>query len=148
MGDLEDVLEVVEGEDPRALVEDEERQVVHLHVDLRGEPNPGPFFCQGQVLHDEKFVLEPHVFGFLGHLEAVLALKGVVFVDRLGVEKDSPCDLLAIIADCVEEGLSISEEGNVDFAGADAFVATDYFELLAVVAKGHVVAHQVDFADD
>lgn len=61
LGNLEDVLEVVEGEDPCALVEDEERQVVHLHVDLRGQPNLGPLFCQGQVLHDEKFVLQPHV---------------------------------------------------------------------------------------
>lgn len=105
-------------------------------------------FCQGQVLHDEELVLQPHVFRLLWHLEAVLVLEGVVLVDGLGVEEDPAGDLLAIVANGVEEGLSIGEQGDVDLAGADALVAADYLELLAVIAKRHVVAHQVDLADD
>ena len=45
-------------------------------------------------------------------------------------------------------GLSVGEEGHVYFAGAYSLVSAQNFDLLAVVAEGDVLSHEIDLGYD
>ena len=48
--------------------------------------------------------------------------------------------LVTVIPSCIEEGLSVGEKGDVDFAGSYFLVSTNNFELTWIVAERNIVS--------
>jgi len=142
------IFEIVEGEDPCAFVENEHGQKIHLHINFRSQSYPRPLSGQGNVLYYEKLVLESNKLALLGHLELVLGLVERVLVDSFGVEENAAFFLEAVVSCGIKVGLPVSEDRYVYFAGAYALIATNDFKLMAVIAKRHVLTHEINFTDD
>jgi hypothetical protein len=62
LGAVEDVSEIIEGENACAFVEDEEREEIKFHVDFGSKPNDCFTIWTRLVLHYEEFVLQTNEF--------------------------------------------------------------------------------------
>ncbi len=68
-----------------------------------------------------------------------------ILVDGFGEEEQGLVGLDAIIACSIEESLPILHQRNINLAMPDPLIPTDLLNLFAVVAEGHIVAHEINF---
>ena len=47
--------------------------------------------------------------------------------------------LVSVVSSRIEKGLAVSEEGDIDFTGANFLISADNLELAGVVAERNIV---------
>lgn len=113
LADLQQIFEIVEGEDAQALVDDEHRQEADLHVDVGRQSHPPPRRRDRTILYYVEFILELDQVGVLLYLYSQLFLEFEVRRDGLRVEKYGVVSLEPVVGRRIEIGLSVRQQGNV-----------------------------------
>jgi len=140
---LQQVFEIVEGEDAQALVDDEHRQEADLHVDVGRQPHPAPRRRDRTVLYDVELILELDQVGVPLYLYSQIFLELEVRGDGLRVEKYGVVSFEPVVGSRIEVGLSVGEQGDVSAGEADLGISAHFLQLFGIVGKGHVLLEEV-----
>lgn len=62
-----------------------------------------------------------------------------IFVYGFRVDEDRAVVLVSVVSSRIEKGLAVSEEGDIDFTGANFLISADNLELAGVVAERNIV---------